>query len=75
MAIVDTADSDLCHLLSQVQIPVFMSFFFAIQRIAADGLAGFTPEQIGFTTGEFQYGTGVIRFSNACLSVNTLGLG
>ena len=34
-----------------LQIPIFVSFFFAIQRIAADGLGGFTPEQIGFTTG------------------------
>lgn len=44
-----------CHPLRSfqmplIQMPIFMSFFFSIQRLAADGLGGFTPEQIGMTT-------------------------
>jgi len=49
-----------CHPLRSfqmplIQMPIFMSFFFAIQRLASDGLGGFTPEQIGMTTEGFAH--------------------
>jgi len=45
-----------CHPLRSLQmpllqIPVFMSFFFGIQRMATDGLGNLDPSQLGFTTG------------------------
>jgi len=60
-----------CHPLRSfqmplVQMPLFISFFFGIQRIAADGLGGYSPAEIGFTQGGFElFGNNFLDLSMA----------